>query len=173
MAEPRPWALIWKCLAVLGSLILIVMGIRSIFLELRRDPWQDQYPHSSTSIMTAVRAGGAGMYDVAVLLRSPVRRLCVSKSGRDPRALASDEWGISETLLLGDREPFFSMEGVFSILVLDDKNNFKIESINKNEVSFRDDPGNRCVDGPARVTVEIREQSNPFDTKLAGKLHID
>jgi hypothetical protein len=113
------------------------------------------------------------MYDVALLLRSPIRRLCVSKSGRDPRALARDEWGISEALLLGVREPFFSMEGVLSILVLDNNDNFKIESITKREISFGDDPGNRCVDRPARVTVEIREQSSSFDAKLAGKLHID
>ena len=111
MTRPQRPTLIWKCLAVLGSLILIVMGIRSIFLELRRDPWEDQYPHSSASIVTAIRAGGAGMYDVALLLLRPIRRVCVSKSGRDPRALARDEWGISEALLLGDKEPFFSMEG--------------------------------------------------------------
>ena len=148
-----------KYIALIAAVVVTVAAIWKVLDFAARLPpgaYTDQYPNLTKRLIQAVSAG-PGTYDLFSVY-GDVSAVCISFAGIDPRQLAANLLDKNLVELRGG-QPFFTVEGVATLIVFDERGGFQIEEIDKDVLLFSADgpiQNNTCVNRPhvARILVE-------------------
>lgn len=165
-----------KYIASVAAIVITAAGIWKVLdfsARLPRGAYTDQYPNLTKRLIQAISAG-PGTYDLFSVY-GDVSAVCISFAGMDPRQLAANLLDKSLIELRGG-QPFFTVEGIATLIVFDERGGFQIEEIDKDVLLFSADGPilhNTCVNHPhvARILVEPAVRGESL-AKLTAKIDL-